>query len=168
MFIVFNSKSTPVMGIKSHQNFSIITDSTFAKNKKSTKYLLDNLLTYKFIKDSSIVRSDLIEKQTKYHKSGSFFFQNYYIKYKDLKIVLLNNERFDEMESPTKLNTDIVILSKGFSSNVEQINKLFAFETLVLDATIPYWQEKTILRDCGALNINVHNVKESGAYIREW
>ncbi len=72
------------------------------------------------------------------------------------------------MESTFKLKTDIVILSKGFSSNIDQINNLFEFETLILDATIPYWQEKTIMRDCGALNINIHNVRESGAYIKEW
>ncbi len=168
MFIVFNSKPTPVMGIKSYQNFSIITDSTFAENKKSTKYLLENLLTYKFIKNTSILRSDIIEDQNNYNKSENFFYQDYYIKYKDLKIVLLNDEKFNEVESLSKLNTDIVILSKGFSSNVDQVIKLFEFDTLVLDATIPYWQEKAILKDCGALNINVHNVRESGAYIREW
>lgn len=168
MFVVFNSKSTPVIGIMNHQNFSIITDSTFAENKKNTNYLLDNLLTNEFIKNTSILRSDIIEEQNKYHKSESFFFQDHYISYKNLKIVLLNDERFNRMGSSIKLKTNIVVLSKGFSSNVDQINKLFEFDILILDATIPFWQEKTILRDCAALNIKIHNVKKSGAYIREW
>ncbi|MEN8121247.1 MAG: ComEC/Rec2 family competence protein [Bacteroidota bacterium] len=168
MFIVFNSKSTPVIGIKDHQDFSIITDSTFTKNKKSTRYLLDNLLTDKFIKDTAILRSDIIEEPTKYQNSESFFFQDYYIQYKNMKVVLLNNEKYNEMESSTKLKTNIVVLSKGFSSNIEQINKLFEYDMLVLDATIPFWQEKTILKNCAALNINVHNVREVGAYVREW
>lgn len=168
MFVVFNSKSTPVIGFKQSNNFIIITDSTFSQNKKNANYLLDNLLTNKFIKKTSILRSDIIETHNENHKTESLFFQDHYIKYKNLKIVLLNDERFNGMESSSKLKTDIVILSKGFSSNIDQLSKLFEFETLVLDATIPYWQEKAILRDCAALNINAYNVKELGAYIREW
>jgi len=167
-FIVFNSKSTPVIGIKNHKNFTIVTDSTFAKNKKNTDYLLDNLLTNKFIKDITVLRSDITKNHNHYSKAESLFYNDNFISYKNLKVVLLNDERYNRMESSSKLQTDIVIISKGFSSNIDQILKLFEFDTLVLDGTIPYWQEKTVLRDCAALNINVHNVKESGAFIMEW
>ena len=166
MFIVFNSRSTPVIGFKNHQNFIIVTDSTFAKNKKNMAYLLDNLLTNKFIADTSMFRNNILENKNQIEEG--LFLNKAYISFQNLKIVLLNNESFDKMESTFKLKTDIVILSKGFSSNIDQINNLFEFETLILDATIPYWQEKTIMRDCGALNINIYNVRESGAYIKEW
>jgi competence protein ComEC len=162
MFIVFNSKSVPLIGIKQNQNLTIITDSTFSENKKSTAYVLDNLLTNKFVADTFVVRSDIEGGQE------LAFYKSHFIQFLNFRAVLLNNKLFDKKESTSKLKTDIVILSKGFSANVQDLLQLFRFNQLVLDATIPNWQEKTIMRDCAALNISVHNVKESGAFIKDW
>ncbi|OQY05758.1 MAG: hypothetical protein B6I20_00585 [Bacteroidetes bacterium 4572_117] len=166
MFIVFNSKSTPVIGFKHDKNFTIFTDSSFSENKKHTGYLLDNFLTNKFIKDTMIVQS--VGSQADNQALIGLYIKKKYLAYNGFRAVLLNDGDLNKMASTSKLKTDIVVLSKGFSSNVDRLNELFIFETLVMDATIPYWQEKTILRDCADLGINVYNVKELGAYIKEF
>lgn len=164
-FIVFNSKLVPVIGIKQGHNLAIITDSTFSKNKKNTTYLLDNLLTNNFIKDTTILRSDILDANDTI--TDGYFYKNHFIEFKNFRAVLINNELFNNKKNTSKLKTDILILSKGFSTDIQNLKELFDFKLLVLDATIPYWQEKTILRDCAALNISTYNVKESGAFIKK-
>jgi competence protein ComEC len=155
--IVFNSGNTALITVKQNKDLLLFTDSSFV-GSKNYEYLTDNYITQKFINNTYPVKGDFLNLPNIYLK-------NNYLKINDLRIVLLNNHHFTDKQSTQKLKVNLLIISKGFNANIQQIIDLFEFDEIILDASLASWRENAIMRDCATMNITPYSVKEQGAYV---
>lgn len=154
--IIFNSGNTELIGLKLSENLLFITDSNFI-DSKNYQYATDNYKAHKFIHNSYLIHDSI--------NFPNIYFKNNYLKINNLRIVLLNNNHFTDRQNTQKLKTNLLIVSKGFNANIQQIIDLFEFDEIILDASLASWREKKILQDCAMLNIRVFSVRQQGAYV---
>ncbi|MCF6241662.1 MAG: ComEC family competence protein [Bacteroidales bacterium] len=154
--LVFNSGNTPLLAIKQNKNLFLFADSNFI-GSKNYQYLLNNYLTQRFI-DEIYLMNDSLNFQKIFLKAN-------FLKYNNLRILVINNNHFTDKINTRKLKVNLLIISKGFNANIQQIIDLFEFDEIILDAGLARWRENAIMRDCAAMNIAPFNVREQGAYI---
>jgi len=136
----------------------LISDSTLMdknldyqlKNSR-TKWGIDNLQTIP-VNDTiinnlvSIIDNFLFfEDMTIYIADGS---ENYY-------------------PTETKLPLDLVIISGKKNIDIRQLNSIFDFNKVVIDSSVPPWNQKTIKKMCLEENISCFNVNKEGALVIE-
>lgn len=90
--------------------------------------------------------------------------QNGYIIHNKERIILLSNNKLKNLKSNSKLEIDILVLSKDRSFNIDQLCKLFTFNKLILDSTIPQHIRNRWIQECDALGIDTHDVSQKGAF----
>ncbi len=155
--VVFNSGNTALIAIKQNKDLLLFTDSSFV-GSKNYEYLTDNYITRKFINNTYLIKGDFLNLPNIYLK-------NNYLKINNLRIVLLNDNHFTDRQNTQKLKVNLLIISKGFNANIQQIIDLFEFDEIILDASLASWRENAIMRDCATMNIIPFSVREQGAYV---
>ncbi|MBN2757821.1 MAG: ComEC family competence protein [Bacteroidales bacterium] len=156
-FIVFNVSGKSAIGIINNQKLNLFADSSFASNDKNLKYLTGNLIANNFIKSVNLSFYN--------NKLNDSLLQNKcFIESKNLRIAVLDNSAFKNLIAEKRLKLDYIIISKGFGMNINELVNLFEFKQIILDSSLPNWQEKTILQDCAYEKINVYSTKEKGAF----
>ena len=154
--IVFNSSKSSFIALKSKDKLYALCDSDFVKSK-NFHYLIDNYLTHKYIHEIKLLSDNFTE--------NNLFKKGNYLKFGNIKAVILNNSHFSDKIGSVKLKVNLLIISKGFNANIAQVAALFDYDKIVLDASLGKWRENAIMRDCAALNINPIIIRESGAYV---
>ncbi len=155
--VVFNSGKEQLITYKAGRKLFVFSDTSFV-DKPDFKYLTANYITNNFIKELFFVTEKNMD-------NNYFSRKNNYFKIKDTSIVFLNNRHFTGKISPQKYQADILIISKGFNANIQNIFDLFDFKLIVLDASLKYWREKAIFRDCATENITPYSIRDKGALI---
>lgn len=90
--------------------------------------------------------------------------QNGYITHNKERIILLSDNKIKNIKTNSKLEIDILVLSKDRSFNITQLCKLFTFNKLILDSTIPLHIKNRWIQECDALGIETHDVSQKGAF----
>lgn len=90
--------------------------------------------------------------------------QNGYIIHNKEKIILLSDNRLKNLTTSSKLEIDILVLTKDKSFNITQLCKLFTFNKLILDSTIPLHIRNRWIKECDVLGIDTHDVSQKGAF----
>ena len=91
--------------------------------------------------------------------------KNGFIPHNHKKILLLSENKLDNIIAKKKLELDILILSNDKSFSISKIHNIFSFKILVIDSTIPNYIREKWHKECHSLDIDVHDISKDGAYL---
>lgn len=91
--------------------------------------------------------------------------KNGFIPHNHKKILLLSENKLDNIIAKKKLELDILILSNDKSFSISKIHNIFSFKILVIDSTIPNYIREKWHKECHSLGIDVHDISKDGAYL---
>jgi hypothetical protein len=115
-----------------------------------------------------------IEKgKTNYHffKAGNSKFENdeisisnEYVSFGGKRIVLINDKRFNDLQSEKRLKTDFLILSGESVRDIKALNRIFEIGCLIIDSSNGYYYAEVIENECAEIGIECYSVLKTGAY----
>lgn len=80
-----------------------------------------------------------------------------------LSVVILSDDRWKHRRLSRPLPADYLYITRGFRGRFESIG--FRPRTVILDAGLPEWQRRSIIRQCQACHIACHDIRRQGALI---
>lgn len=164
---ILNQKKLVIYSINKHSAYDFINgnqhvlliDSTLTSS--SLNYQLKNSRTKWGIDDANhvIPTSDTII-------NNMVRLSDNFILFEDMIILLTDG---NEIYYPTKskLELDLVIISGKKKPNVKQLLSVFDFKKVVIDSSVPRWNQKSIAAMFKAKGISCHNVNKEGALVIE-
>jgi len=161
-FSVYNVSGKSAFSIHQDGRLKLFVDSGLYSDLKTINYLTSNIMSSSFIsafdvektESSMLIRTDSDKNNV----------LKYYFSLNNMKFVFLHND-ICRFESSGRLSVDVIVVSKNSPSDVSKIRKLFEFQELVADASVPKWKLEKLKKDCQKLEIPFYNVSESGAYL---
>ncbi len=90
--------------------------------------------------------------------------ENGLIPHSSKNILLLSENRFNNLTPSSKMDMDIIILSKDRSFSMKKLNSIFNCNTIILDSTIPQYIKDKWIEECSSLDIEIHDVSKKGAF----
>jgi competence protein ComEC len=131
---------------------------------------------YKFIGDSILLVDGILQnfhlkpgriklqlEQRKDSLNNCFGVNDFY-QFNNKRILLLDKPLpFDSLAS--KINVDIIVISKNPKLYIAQLASVFNCKTIVLDASNSLWKIEKWKQDCKELNLQYYSVPDNGAYV---
>lgn len=156
-----------VYNIKNHSAFDFIeggkhvltTDSILFSTKSKINYHLKNSRTTWGIDNEihKIPANDTILNDILFADNNFIVFNN--------KKLFINNGMKQLHTTNTRLPIDIVIFSGRKSSNIDQLLLALDFNSIIIDSSVPWWNQKKISESANTLGISCYNVNRKGAFI---
>ena len=87
-----------------------------------------------------------------------------HISFLSKKTVLLNGLKHYQ-PGPTRVATDLLILSQNPSEDAGQLSRSLDIRQVVADATVPAWKVRRWQQQCDSLDIPFHDVRTKGAFV---
>ncbi len=154
-FIVFNSGNKSSFATVSNRKMVLYADSLLSVNRKSIEFLTSNIRTTNFVKDFTLKNIQNGKNQ---------ILPITFISVDTITAAYLNGKT-DCYITTKKLTANYLIFNKNATLNIENLLSLFNFEKLIIDASVPEWKQKILIKDCKRRSIPYHNVSEEGAFI---
>jgi competence protein ComEC len=95
------------------------------------------------------------------------YFDGEFAAFGDFKIAIVDGIRTFCPVSQKKIKLDAIFVKGKKSLKISDLRACFDVNTIILDASVPYWKSKKIEEESENMGINTHNVKKQGAYILE-
>lgn len=168
-YIILNQKKVVIYSINNYSTYDfidgkdhvLITDSILSNEESKMDYHLknsriqwgiDNISHTKPENDTSL--NNLL------YSSGNFMYFN------NIRI-FINNGTKQYYPTKSKLALDMVIISGRKSTDLDQLLLVFDFSRVIIDSSVPYWDQKVISETAGKYGISCYNVKTDGAFVVE-
>lgn len=166
---ILNQKKVIVYSINNHSAWDfidgrqhvLITDSSLTNETGKQDYHLKNSRTLWGIDKGShlLLKNDTIFNDILY-TMGNFLLFN------DLRIYI-NNGSEQYYPTKSKLPIDLVIIAGRESTDIKKLLLVFDFSNVIIDSSVPYWDQKKITEISKKQGISCYNVKEDGAFVIE-
>ncbi len=168
-FLVYNLKNQTAINCIVGNDNVLFTDVPEENNKVLDKRLSDYWLT-EGLKKEKIV--DLNKTGSRYMFTSMFsidnphvFMKDLYIGFKDLRVLIIRDERYNNVSCQDPIDLDYLILSSDADVDISSLNSLFRFKKLIFDSSFPWYKKEDIKNELTKHNIPVHDVVENGAFI---
>ena len=158
---VKSQQSIIVYNVPQHQAIDFVTGNRYQFVGDSI-LLEDGLLQNFHLKPARIVLQ--LDKRTS--PLPGLFMQGNFFQFGS-KNVLLINESVSIEVAPSKIDADIIIISKSPKLYIPQLVKVFNCGTVVFDASNSLWKIGKWKEDCDKLNLRHHSIPEQGAFIMD-
>jgi len=119
------------------------------KNSRA-QWGIDNI-TYLLPKNDTIINNML-------SVSDNFLFFN------NIRIYINDNKK-RYYATTSKLQLDIVIITGKKNTDINELLSIFSFDRVIIDSSVPYWQQKKIAETSISNGISCYNVNRKGALI---
>jgi len=164
---VLNQKKIVIYSINKHSAYDFIdgdqhillTDSTLSNNtlhfslkNSRTKWGINSIL-HTMPTNDTILNSKL------------YFADNFLI-FNDIR-VFISDGKTNYYPTSSKLPLDLIIISGKNKTNVEQLMSIFSFNKVIIDSSVPYRNQKAIMKILKKEGIYCYNVNKEGAFILE-
>jgi hypothetical protein len=159
--IVYGVNKHAAVELISGKNHVLIADSTFVKDEFAVDYNLRAYwakmgLKYAYLNagfNESITEPGLVKKYNDLVSFGGKIFS------------IWTGEPGLVRQSTKKLPLDFVVVSGNKKESLGLLLSQYHFATLVIDLSVPYWQVNKWKSSAEKAGIQVHNIREQGAYI---
>ena len=95
---------------------------------------------------------------------GMVKFSSNFISHNDF-LIYYNKADNQHYTSKEKLFVDYVIVSGRKSVPIIKLKEFIAFNTIIIDPTVPPWEVKSIAEHCNELGIEYYDTRRKGAYV---
>ncbi len=139
---------------------ALLVDSLFLKDDNKLNYHLDNSrISWGLDKNYSSIDINFESENLGLFYDGQFggFGPHTFMRIDD-KIPFITAD-------PIKL--DFVIISGKKKIDLKQLVKVVRFNRLIIDASVPWWKQKSLKEQAEELNLKYYNVSKQGAFILE-
>jgi competence protein ComEC len=150
-FIVYNVPQHQAIDFVSGNNYKFVGDSIL---------LVDGILQNFHLKPGRIK----LQLNQRTDSLINCFANNDFYQFNDKKILLLDKPLFFDSLS-TKVNVDIIVISKNPKLYMPQLASVFNCKTIVFDASNSLWKIEKWKQDCNQLNLQYYSVPDDGAYV---
>jgi competence protein ComEC len=140
-------------------NHVLITDSLLTNDKSKIDYHLKNSRSRWRTDD---ILQTLPKNDTTINRLLSLV--DNFLFFNDVRIYINDGEKqFYPVKS--KLHLDIILMSGERCSDIAQLQTIFEFDRIIIDSSVPWWQQKKIMEVAEKQNINCYNVNTQGAIV---
>ncbi len=91
--------------------------------------------------------------------------RNIFLNLNGISIVICTDDCFDKNYSSMRFETDYLIITNALKPSINSLLKYFKPDFVIIDSSVTYYRAKMWAEQCRRVNINYHNVNESGAFI---
>jgi competence protein ComEC len=177
-----------IIGLVTHQQYNVLTQKKviiYSINKHSAWDFIDGK-QHVLIADSSLVNET---SKLDYHLKNSrtqwgidnnshllpdndtiindlLYATSNFLLFNDLRI-FINDGSEQYYATKSKLPLNLVIISGRESTKIEDLLTVFDFNHVIIDSSVPYWDQKKIMEISNKYGINCYNVKKEGAFVFE-
>ena len=88
-----------------------------------------------------------------------------YIAFQKERIIVLGDDRWQEVTSHERMSIDYAIVVPGFKGKIDDIRQIFDIREIVLAHNLPYFQQKSLQEECRRLRISCHRIRTDSAFI---
>lgn len=164
---ILEQKKIVIYSIKNHIAYDFIdgnqhvllTDSILTNNKSKIDYHLKNSSA---LWGTDNISQTLLKIDTTYNELISIV--NNFLFFNDTKLFINDGEN-TYYPAKSKLHLDIILMSGKKSSSIDQLQTIFEFDRIIIDSSVPWWQQKKIMEVAEKQNINCYNVVTQGAIV---
>lgn len=118
-------------------------------------------------KDPVLKKYNLVPSRNFYRvKNETNFFTAKYVECNGKKICI-TGKYLPRDSMPIKIKTDILIVAQNPAFTMRDIDRVFQFDQLVFDSSIPMWKTEQWKKDCDSLHLRFHSVSASGAFVMD-
>ena len=154
-----NQQKLIVYNVPQHQAIDFVSGNTY-------KFIGDSILLVDGILQNFHLKPGRIKLQLNQRVdslSNCFAKTNFY-QFNTKKIMLIDKPvAFDSLT--TKINVDIILISKNPKLYIPQLASVFNCKTIVFDASNSLWKIDQWKEDCDKLNLQYYSVPDNGAYV---
>lgn len=154
-----NQQKLIVYNVPQHQAIDFVSGNTY-------KFIGDSILLVDGILQNFHLKPGRIKLQLNQRVdslSNCFAKTNFY-QFNTKKIMLIDKPvAFDSLT--TKINVDIILISKNPKLYIPQLASVFNCKTIVFDASNSLWKIDQWKKDCDKLNLQYYSVPDNGAYV---
>jgi len=93
------------------------------------------------------------------------FMKNLFVGFDDLRVLIIRDDRYRNVESDTQIKLDYLIISAGAELDFSTMNRLFDVKKVIIDASVPWYNREDIRDDLTKNGIEYYDVAEDGAFI---
>ena len=164
---ILDQKKIAIYSIKKHSAWDfivgkqhvLITDSILTSDQQKIDYHLKNSRIKWGIDDNSynIPNIDTTINDV-------LFTDCNFLHFSEIRIFISDgSKRFFPMKS--KLPLDIVIISGRKRTDINQLLSVFDFKRIIIDSSVPWWNQKNIIEASEKQGIRCYNVNKDGALV---
>jgi len=154
-----NQQKLIVYNVPQHQAIDFVSGNTY-------KFIGDSILLVDGILQNFHLKPGRIKLQLNQRVdslSNCFAKTNFY-QFNTKKIILIDEPiAFNSLT--TKINVDIILISKNPKLHIPQLASVFNCKTIVFDASNSLWKIDQWKEDCDKLNLQYYSVPDNGAYV---
>lgn len=154
-----NQQKLIVYNVPQHQAIDFVSGNTY-------KFIGDSILLVDGILQNFHLKPGRIKLQLNQRVdslSNCFAKTNFY-QFNTKKIMLIDEPiAFNSLT--TKINVDIILISKNPKLHIPQLASVFNCKTIVFDASNSLWKIDQWKEDCDKLNLQYYSVPDNGAYV---
>ena len=154
-----NQQKLIVYNVPQHQAIDFVSGNTY-------KFIGDSILLVDGILQNFHLKPGRIKLQLNQRVdslSNCFAKKNFY-QFNTKKIILIDEPiAFNSLT--TKINVDIILISKNPKLHIPQLASVFNCKTIVFDASNSLWKIDQWKEDCDKLNLQYYSVPDNGAYV---
>jgi len=154
-----NQQKLIVYNVPQHQAIDFVSGNTY-------KFIGDSILLVDGILQNFHLKPGRIKLQLNQRVdslSNCFAKTNFY-QFNTKKIMLIDEPvAFNSLT--TKINVDIILISKNPKLHIPQLASVFNCKTIVFDASNSLWKIDRWKEDCDKLNLQYYSVPDNGAYV---
>jgi competence protein ComEC len=167
--LVYNMRNQTAINCIVGNDNVLFTDAA-GENRNKLDERLSNYWLSEGLKKEKFV--DLNKTGGRYMFSSMFsidnpyiFMKDLYIGFKDIKMLIIRDDRYRYMISQNPMELDYLVLSSGADVEASTLHRLFSFKKLIIDASFPYYKKEKIKQAMAKHNIPVHDVVKNGAFV---
>ncbi len=154
-----NQQKLIVYNVPQHQAIDFVSGNTY-------KFIGDSILLVDGILQNFHLKPGRIKLQLNQRVdslSNCFAKKNFY-QFNTKKIILIDEPiAFNSLT--TKINVDIILISKNPKLHIPELASVFNCKTIVFDASNSLWKIDQWKEDCDKLNLQYYSVPDNGAYV---
>ena len=155
------NKSSAYDFIRGGEHLLLIDSVSQNSNKKFDYFLTNSRLAWGLDDNQSSLELQNQETSIGLHFDGEF------VVFNDFKIAIVNGSDAYFKGRNAKVKIDALIIGGKKSLKISKLQTCFEINTIILDASVPYWKSKKIEDEAENLDVSIYNVKKAGAFIFE-
>lgn len=140
----------------------LLVDTVLLKKEINLDYYLCNSRIYWGLDTTKVS----IEKPNTENDIG-LFFDGEFAAFGNFKVAFVDAIEGHNIKKYKKINLDAVFVKGNKFLKLKNLYSYFEVDQLVLDASVPVWKCKKIENEAKRLDLNIHNVRNEGAFIRD-
>jgi len=164
---ILNQKKVVIYSINKHIAYDfidgnqhvLITDSILTNDKSKIDYHLKNSST-RWGTDN--ISQTFPKKDTTFN--GLLSVVDNFLFFNDIKI-FINDGESQYYPTISKLHMDIILISGKKSTDINQLLTVFDFDRVIIDSSVPKWNQKKIMEVSKEQGITCDNVNTEGALV---